>query len=86
MGPEIKVTKIANRWHARMTIEGTVRDEMACELRCDIGWICREMLRWHQKMGGESAFANAARRRQTGAAKGRIWRQRDLHVGTSSKT
>lgn len=78
MEPEIHVTKIANRWHARMVIGDDVRDEMACELRCDIGWICREMLRWHQKLGGQSEFAAAARERQTIGAKGRIWWQKNL--------
>ncbi len=79
MEPEIKVTRIANRWHARMTVAGEIRDEMACELRVDIGWICREMLRWHQKLGGRSAFASAARKRQTvSGAKGKIWWRKDI--------
>lgn len=78
MEPEIKVTKIAKRWHARLSIDGEVIDEMACELQCDIGWICREMLRWHDKLGGCSKFANAAREQQTVSSKGRIWWQKDL--------
>lgn len=75
MEPEVKVTRIGPRWHARMTVNGEVRDEMACELRVDIGWICREMLRWHQKTGGRSLFAAAARKRQSTGAKGRVWWQ-----------
>lgn len=78
MEPEIKVVKIANRWHARMVIGTVVQDEMACEQRCDIGWISREMLRWSEKMGGSSAFAAAARKRQTPAPIGRIWWKKDL--------
>ena len=85
MEPEIKVTKIADRWFARMTVAGEVRDEMACEFRCDIGWICREMLRWHQKLGGSSAFAAAARKRHTTEAKGRIWRQKDLRFNNRAE-
>jgi len=78
MEPEIKVTKIKNRWHARMVIDGNFIDEMACELRRDIGWICREMLRWHQKLGGVSKFADAARSRQITPPKGKIWWLKDL--------
>lgn len=79
MGLEIKVTKISDRWHARMVSGDDLLDEMACELRSDIGWICREMLRWHQKLGGCSGFADAARARQTTGANGRIWWRKDLH-------
>ena len=73
MEPSIKVTRVGTRWHARMLVGGVVRDEMACQLREDIGWICREMLRWYQKMGGASRFAAAARKRQISGAKGRVW-------------
>ena len=73
MEPEIKVTKIKNRWHARMIIDDVVRDEMACENRVDIGWICREMLRWFVKGGGRSEFASAARKRQQSGAQGQVW-------------
>lgn len=79
MEPSIKVTRIGTRWHARMLVGGVVRDEMACQLREDIGWICREMLRWYQKMGGASIFAAAARKRQISGAKGRVWWQGQLN-------
>lgn len=71
--PEIKVTRIKNRWHARMIVGGVVRDEMACMNRVDIGWICREMLRWYDKGGGTSLFAWAARHRQWVAPQGKVW-------------
>lgn len=71
--PEIKVTKIGARWHARMFADGVVRDEMSCEISEDIGWICREMLRWHDKCGGVSAFASAARERQLTLPISRVW-------------
>lgn len=77
---DIKVTRIANRWHARLLVDGEMRDEMACELRCDIGWICREMLRWFDKVEGCSAFAAAARDRQKERPVGRIWWEKDLTV------
>jgi len=73
MEPEIKVTRINNRWHARLIVDGKIYDEMACANRVDIGWICREMLRWLDKMGGGGEFASAARHRQHTGAQGRVW-------------
>lgn len=80
MDPTIKVTRIGNRWHARMLIENEVRDEMACEYQCDIRLICREMLRWYNKTGGDSRYADRARHRQKSwgaqgmcGAKGKTW-------------
>ena len=71
---EVKVTRIATRWHARLWVDGKVHDEMACQCREDIGFICRTMLRWFDKMGGVSAFAHASRHRQASSiTKGRIW-------------
>lgn len=63
MDPEIKVTKIKNRWHARLTKDGVVYDEMACDTREDIGFICRTMMRWYDKCGGCSKVASASRER-----------------------
>ncbi len=60
----IKVTRLNNRWHTRLYVNDKVRSEMACEYRADIGWACRQMLSWYQRLGGNSVFANAARRRQ----------------------
>lgn len=59
----VKVTKIGNRWHARLFFNGAVFDEMACKNRQDIGYICRTMLRWFDKTGGGSLFAERARHR-----------------------
>ena len=79
MDPVIKVTRIKNRWHARMFYNGELRDEMACNTQCDIGIICREMLRWYDKMGGSSQYADRARHRNKPerksilAAKGKVW-------------
>ena len=73
----IKVTRIGNSWHARLLSDGKVIDEMACEMRSDIGWICREMLRWQDKLGYHGTdwqFASAARHRQhTAKTNGRVW-------------
>jgi hypothetical protein len=78
MEPTIKITKINNRYHARLIVDGVVHDEMACSLRCDIGWISREMLRWYDKLGGDSKFAKAARKRQTEKPEGKVWFKNDL--------
>ncbi len=59
-----KVTNINDRYHIRLLNEDNVINEMACELKLDIGWCCREMLRWHQKLGGNSKMAEASRNRQ----------------------
>lgn len=73
----IKTTKIKNRWHARLIVDDKIFDEMACSLREDIGWICREMLRWLDKTGGNE-FTSAARKRHITPAKGNIWYKNQL--------
>ena len=79
---DIKVTKIKNRWHARLIrIEDKkVIDEMACNNREDIRFICYTMLRWADKMGWNSPMAHAARERQkvNQQPKGKIWYQNKL--------
>jgi len=64
MEPEIKVTRIKNRWHARLILpNGDVHSEMACALREDIGFLCRSLLRWYDKCGGVSIYAHKSRER-----------------------
>ena len=71
---DIKVTKIKNRYHARLFVNGKLSDEMACELRSDIGWICREMMRWCDKLGAGNKHTDSARRRHNkdSAPRGKI--------------
>lgn len=71
----IKVTKINDRWHARLfSPTGEILDEMACSQRKDVGSICRIMLRWHDKLGGMSKYADWSRHRQEpNPISGRIW-------------
>jgi len=73
--PEIKVTKINRRWHARLIHQGVVKDELACECTEDIGLICKEMLRWFDKMGNISLYADKSRHRAYTFRpfKGKIW-------------
>lgn len=75
---EVKVTRIRNRWHARLIDGSVVIDEMACSCRSDIGYICREMLRWYDKNGGLCRLAMAARKRQVSPPIGRIWYRNSL--------
>lgn len=79
--PTIKVTRIGKRWHARLFHpDGRIIDEMACVLRDDIGWICREMLRWYDKAGWLplSRHAMSARRRHNTPRNGQVWYRNQL--------
>lgn len=70
----IKVKNINGEFHSRLFKDGKVIDEMSCEIKEDISWCCREMLRWFCKMGGNDPWAKAARKRQNLSAppKGKI--------------
>ncbi len=68
----VKVTTIKGKHHARLFVDGKFFDEMSCELREDIGWICREMLRWYDKSGG-NRFSHAARKRHNKPRVGNVW-------------
>jgi hypothetical protein len=80
----LKVTRINERYHAQLLFgetkvdPGSVVDEMACELKADVGYICREMLRWADKMGMSSAWTEAARKRQEEKPKGKVWYKQSL--------
>ena len=79
----IKVTFIKNRGHARLLEGSKILDEMACSTRQDIGWICREMLRWYDKWGGKySELAVAARKRQNDTLYpiGKVWTYNQLKL------
>ena len=82
---EVKVVTINGRYHARVYFHDEVIDEMACEEQCDIGYICRSMLRMVDKCGGDS-FTNAARDRLFAdknapvEARGRIWTYNQLQA------
>jgi len=82
MSLRIKVTKINNRWHSRLFENDNVIDEMACVKSEDIGWICREMLRWYDKMSDNSdELAKSARKRQTSKPIGQIYYSHKLKQG-----
>jgi hypothetical protein len=75
----VTVTRMGRRWIATLTVKGKAYDKMACALKADIGWMCREMLRWYDKLGGCSKWAASARRRQRGKPQGRVWSFTELH-------
>lgn len=62
-----KVTHINGRYHCRLidTRSAVVVDEMACINKADTGYCCAEMLRWHDKLGGQSRMAHQARWRMS---------------------
>lgn len=49
---QTRVTRIANKWHCRLYVNGDVRDEMACAYQQDTDWCCRQMLRWFKRPTG----------------------------------
>jgi len=75
---KIKVTKIKNRFHARLFVNEKVYDEMACSFKRDIGYICREMLRWYDKNGGSKWSSAVRKRRGVDTPLGKIWHRKDL--------
>ena len=74
----VSVTRMGSRWIGKLTVKGKIFDRMACALKRDIGWMCREMLRWYDKLGGTSEWAKSARRRQTISPVGKVWYRKDL--------
>ena len=79
----VEVKRINNRWHARvLKNDSQILDEMACERREDIGWICREMLRWVDKNGFDAdKFSESARKRKNEDScqtLGKVWYQNQL--------
>lgn len=69
----IKVTNINNQYHARLFLGDKIIDEMSCCEKIDIGWICREMLRWYDKsFYPYSKFASKSRERQSSSPIGKV--------------
>jgi hypothetical protein len=76
-----KVTTINGRYHCRIidAVTRKVENEMACELRADIGYCMKYMLRMYDKCSGMSLMADASRHRQKGedrresVPKGKVW-------------
>ena len=66
MEVNIKVTTINGEYHARLyDTNGKLFEEMACVEKCDIGYICQQLMRDYDKFGpADSAHADWTRMRQ----------------------
>lgn len=77
----IKVTTINGKHHARLfDTSGNLYEEMICECKQDIGYICQQFCRNYDKFGpSDSARAEAARMRQkVNTPVGKIYWSKDL--------
>lgn len=60
---EVSVRNINGNYHCRILLNGELNQEAVCYSKRDIGYTCRSLLRWEDKCGNISQFANAARNR-----------------------
>ena len=80
----IEHTTINGRHHFRLfSPAGVLLDEVACEDKRDSHYVCKDMLRWRNKMGGGSNYADRARHRNKeghafDGCHGRVWNKRQL--------
>ena len=64
--PSIKVTFLGKGWGIRcFSPTGKIFDEAFVKTRLEIGLACRDLLRWWDKLGGVSKYADRARHRST---------------------
>ena len=60
----IKVTNLKKGWGIRLyNKDGTINSGTFVKFRTEIGPACRDLLRWYDKMGGDSKYAYASRHR-----------------------
>ena len=60
---EVTVRNINGNYHCRVFTNGELNQEAVCYSKSDIGYTCRNLLRWEDKCGNISKFASAARER-----------------------
>jgi hypothetical protein len=60
---EVTVRNINGSYHCRVFVNGELNQEAVCYSKRDIGYTCRNLLRWEDKCGNISKFASAARER-----------------------
>jgi hypothetical protein len=60
---EVTVRNINGNYHCRVFVNGELNQEAVCYNKRDIGYTCRNLLRWEDKCGNISEFASAARER-----------------------
>lgn len=78
-----KVTWINDKYHVRLLEDDYVINEIACKKKIDIGYCISYLLRWYDKLGGESQMAFASRNRTWNqrfgkGPEGKIWYEKEL--------
>jgi len=69
-----KTTTINGTHYVRLFDNDKLHSEMGCKLKEDIGYCCRELLRWYDKLGGNSKMASDSRHRNKNTQpKGKTW-------------
>ncbi len=60
----LSIKFIKDRYSAILYVNGKKHSGLACENKQDIGYICRDLLRWYSKLGGVSEWAESSRNSQ----------------------
>jgi hypothetical protein len=60
---EVKVTRIGSSYHCRVFTNGILNQEAIAKDQSEIGFVCKDLLRWEDKCGNISDFASSARER-----------------------
>jgi len=60
---EVKVNRIGNVYHCQVFTNGVLNQEAIAKNQSEIGFVCKDLLRWEDKCGNISNFASSARRR-----------------------
>ena len=60
---EVKVNRIGDVYHCQVFTNGELNQEAIAKNRSEIGFVCKDLLRWEDKCGNISAFATSARKR-----------------------
>lgn len=60
---EVRVTRIGKGWNCRVLTNGSVNQEVRVFDQRHIGHACATMLRWEDKCGNISKYADSARTR-----------------------
>jgi len=60
---EVKVNRIGDVYHCQVFTNGILNQEAIAENQSEIGYVCKDLLRWEDKCGNLSAFASSARAR-----------------------
>ena len=61
---EVTVRNINGRYHCRVFADGELNSEGVTMHKNHIGAVCRDLLRWEDKCGNVSVYADRARHRQ----------------------